>query len=52
MDEITDKNKRHTKELLNGQKVLLRKGMKALLKEPPTSNLLSISWMALFIEVL
>lgn len=31
-DGITDKNKRHTKELLNGQKLLLRKGMTALLR--------------------
>lgn len=42
-DGITDKNKRYTKELLNGQKLLLRKGTTALLREPPTPSLLSIS---------
>lgn len=47
-DGITDKNKKQTKELLNGQKLLLRKGMTALLRKPHTSNWLDISWRALF----
>lgn len=50
-DGITDKNKKHTKELLSGQKLLLGKGVRVLLREPPTSSLLNISWMALFIEM-